>query len=145
MTGAAQHSLALFNSGFYCAESVLLAMAERQGIRSDLLPRIASGFCSGMSRTCGQCGAVSGAIMGIGLATGRHAPTDKVDEAYILTQELLARFMEQFGSTNCKELLGGVDLGTPEGQQAFREHRLIDRCKEYAARAAEIGAALVEG
>jgi C_GCAxxG_C_C family probable redox protein len=144
MTDAAQHSLALFNSGFYCAESVLLAMAEHQGIHSDLLPRIATGFCGGVARTCGQCGAVSGAIMGLGLATGRRAADDKVDAAYVLTQELVARFSEQFGSTNCKELLGGVDLGTAEGQQTFREQRLIERCKEYTARAAEIGAALLE-
>ena len=68
---APKRSRELFNSGFYCAESVLMAIAESRGIRSDLIPRIATGFCSGMARTGGQCGAVSGAMMGISLATGR--------------------------------------------------------------------------
>jgi dihydrofolate reductase len=37
---------------------VLLAIAESQGIQPDLIPRIATGFCSGISRTGGMCGAV---------------------------------------------------------------------------------------
>ena len=44
-----QRSRELFDSGFYCAESVLLAIAESQGIESDLIPRIATGFCSGIA------------------------------------------------------------------------------------------------
>ena len=73
---APQRSLELFQSGFFCAESVLLAIAESQGIQSDLIPRIATGFCSGISRTGGMCGAVSGAIMGIGLVAGRNSPAE---------------------------------------------------------------------
>jgi hypothetical protein len=52
---ASQRSVELFRSGFFCAESVLLAIAESQGIESDLIPRIATGFCSGISRTGGAC------------------------------------------------------------------------------------------
>ncbi len=143
MTAAAQKSLELFNSGFWCAESVLLALAEEQGIQSDLLPRIATGFCSGMARTCGQCGAVSGAIMAIGLANGRRVPTDPVDPSYVLVHELMLRFVERFGSANCQELIG-VDFRTPEGQATFREQHLVERCKEYVQGAAEIASALLE-
>ena len=39
---APQRSRELFQSGLYCAESVLQAIAESQGIQSDLIPRIAS-------------------------------------------------------------------------------------------------------
>jgi hypothetical protein len=52
---APQHSLELFSSGFFSAESVLLAIAESQGIQSDFIPRIAIGFCSGLSRISGMC------------------------------------------------------------------------------------------
>ena len=52
-----------FASGLYCAESVVLSIARSQGIESDLLPKLATGFCSGMARTCGTCGALSGAIL----------------------------------------------------------------------------------
>jgi hypothetical protein len=41
---APQRSRELFRSGFFCAESVRLAIAESQGIQSDLIPRIATGL-----------------------------------------------------------------------------------------------------
>ncbi len=55
---------------------MLLAVAESEGIQSDFIPKIATGFCGGVSRTCGMCGAVSGGIMAIGLFAGRNAPTE---------------------------------------------------------------------
>ena len=62
-----------FAAGFYCAESVVMAIAKAEGIESELLPRIATGFGGGMARTCGDCGAVTGAMMAVGLALGRSA------------------------------------------------------------------------
>ncbi len=52
----------LFRQGLFCAESVLQAVAESQNIENDLIPRIATGFCSGVARTSCLCGAASGAF-----------------------------------------------------------------------------------
>jgi C_GCAxxG_C_C family probable redox protein len=114
---------------------VLLAMAEQQGIQSDVIPKIATGFCSGFSRTGGLCGAVSGAVMGIGLALGRTEPGAQVDPAYTAVRSFLERFEAQFGARTCLALTG-VHLGTPEGQAAFLENNIFPRCQEYAAQAA---------
>jgi len=139
---AAQRSRELFESGYYCAESVVLAIAERQGLQSNLLPRIATGFCSGLARTCGMCGAVSGAIMGLGLATGRTAPTESVTQNYVLVRKLLDTFEVRYGTTNCQELLG-CDLGTAEGQQIFRANELVERCKRFTEEATQIAMSLI--
>jgi len=137
-TNVSQRARELFGAGgFYCAESVLLAVAESQGIESDLLSKIATGFCSGMARTGGFCGALSGAIMAQGLLTGRSEPGASVDEHYARVQELIRQFEEKFGATNCQELTG-VHLGTPEGQAAFREKNQIEQCLNYAAEAARL-------
>jgi C_GCAxxG_C_C family probable redox protein len=140
---APSKSRQLFSSGFYCAESVLTAIAESRNIQSDLIPRIATGFCSGMARTGGQCGAVSGAIMALSLFTGRQSPTESVDANYAVVRELMAQFAERFGSTNCGALLG-CDLGTAEGLQTFRANQLIERCYDYAEGATRIALALLE-
>jgi C_GCAxxG_C_C family probable redox protein len=137
-----QRSLELFQSGFFCAESVVLAIAESKGIHSDLLPRIATGFCSGVSRTGGMCGAVSGAIMGINLVTGRNTPTESLESCYAITQELIERFTNQFGSLNCRELIG-CDLATNEGQQYFVENQCMESCMQYAAGATGIAVSLI--
>ena len=128
-----------FASGLYCAESVLLALAKGQGVEQESLTKMASGFCGGMARTCGTCGAVTGAIMGLGLALGRSQPGESVQPAYVAPQRLIGEFEREFGSRDCHTLLG-CDLGTPEGQATFREKKLGERCANYTGRAAEIAA-----
>jgi len=134
---AARMSGEFFQSGYYCAESVLMAVAVHRGEHSDLIPRIATGFCGGMSRTNGTCGAVSGAIMSLGLALGRNSADESVDKVYAATRELLDRFGRTFGSTNCRQLLG-CDLGTPEGQATYHADNLRVKCRGYTEEATRI-------
>jgi C_GCAxxG_C_C family probable redox protein len=122
-----QKSEEYFNSGYYCAESVLLAISEQQRISSDLIPRIATGFCSGMARTAGMCGAVSGGIMAINLVSGRNVPNGAVDQNYRQVRQFIHAFKDAFGSLQCPELIG-CDLDADEGQIYFTEHNLKEKC-----------------
>jgi C_GCAxxG_C_C family probable redox protein len=133
----------LFQSGYYCAESVLLAISEAEGIESELIPKIATGFCSGMGRSGGQCGALSGGIMGISLLTGRSQPGETVDKNYAKVRELIEAFQARFGSRSCLGLLG-VDLGTEEGQITFNDQNLIENCYQFAEEAARLAMEIVE-
>jgi C_GCAxxG_C_C family probable redox protein len=137
-----QRSKELFNSGYYCAESVLLAIAENQGIHSDLIPKIATGFCSGISRSRGLCGAVSGAILSIGLYLGRNSADESVDRTYCAVQELLRLFENKFGSLNCEELID-CDLGTEEGQFKYRSENLEEQCIRFTQEATSIALLLI--
>jgi C_GCAxxG_C_C family probable redox protein len=139
---ASQRSLELFKSGFFCAESVLLAIAENRGIQSDLIPKIATGFCSGISRTGGMCGAVSGAIMGINLVSGRSSPSESLEFCYTLTQKMISLFDRQYGSVNCRQLIG-CDLATEAGQHYFLENSLMERCYQYAEEATRMAISLM--
>jgi C_GCAxxG_C_C family probable redox protein len=103
-----------------CAESVLQAVAEALGVHSPLIPRLATGFCSGLSRTCGPCGALNGGIMALGLALGRDSGRDSLDQTYGPVQDYLEWFRASFPATGCRELTD-CDLGTAEGQRGFRE------------------------
>lgn len=132
-----------FASGLYCAESVLLAIARSQGIQSDILPKIATGLCSGMARSCGTCGAVTGAILGIGLVLGRSTPEESVEPAYTAAGKFLKEFELEYGDRSCYVLLGGCDMGTPEGQATFVENNLFERCKQITGKAAEIAARII--
>ncbi|NPV67410.1 MAG: C_GCAxxG_C_C family protein [Anaerolineae bacterium] len=126
-----------FQSGLYCAESVLLAIARSQGIESPLIPRIATGFCSGIANTRGMCGALSGAIMGLGLLLGRDTPAQSVEPVYAAVQQVLERFQAEFGSTGCYELCGCA-LGTPEGEARFVATNQGARCAAYVAAAVRL-------
>lgn len=142
VTEVRQSAEASFDAGLYCAESVVIALAKAQGIESELLPRLATGFCSGMARTGGTCGALTGAIMGVSLALGRNQASEQVQPAYAATQRVIRAFEHEFGARDCHVLLG-CDLATPEGQATFREKNLGERCREYTGTAAEIAARIV--
>jgi C_GCAxxG_C_C family probable redox protein len=140
-----RRSGALWDSGLYCAESVLLAYAEGTGIASDWIPRIATGFCGGVSDTGGMCGAVSGAIMVIGLAAGRNTPGESPEKAYALTRQLLESFEREFSSSNCRVLTGGCDFTTVEGQRAYAENQVARRCRGYIEGATRIALQIIAG
>ena len=133
----------LFDAGYYCAEAVLLAASRHLSIESPLIPAIATGLCSGVARTGGMCGALSGAILTLNLAFGRERPEDSVEQNYVAVQRLLDAFATRHGATQCPELLG-CHLGTPEGQQQFRRDRLHQRCRSYTASAAALAVELTQ-
>ena len=96
-----------------------------------------------MARTSGLCGAVSGGIMGISLATGRTEWGAPVHENYALVQKFVATFEEKFGSINCAELTG-CDLGTEAGQVKFRESGQGEKCFHYVEEATRVAITLLD-
>jgi C_GCAxxG_C_C family probable redox protein len=144
MTDPAARSGELFESGYMCAESVLTALCEHRGVESELIPRVASGFCAGIGRTSGLCGAVAGAVMALGVFQGRNVPEDDKERIFTLTAHLLAEFKKKFGSCNCTELLG-CDLGTVEGREAFAAKEMRkNTCVPLTRAATEIALTLLE-
>lgn len=138
----------LFESkGLLCAESVLQALCERncaKDVRAGFVPRMASGFCSGVARTGGMCGALSGAIMALGLLHGRDSGQASLETVYAMVQELTAEFQERFGASTCAELTG-VDFRTAEGQQAFRERNLkLELCIPMARASAAMAQRILD-
>lgn len=100
-------AVALFRSGFNCAQAVLRVYGAERGVAPDRALELASGFGGGMRRGA-TCGAVTGAIMALGLRAGFHDGSDATGKARIgeAVADLCQRFVSRHGSTECRELLG---------------------------------------
>ena len=122
----------------------MLSVAESKNIHSEVIPKISSSFCGGLARTCGLCGAVSGAIMALNLFYGRSAPNEPLDKSYIPARKMIDAFENKFGSTNCKALIG-LDLGTEEGLKKFLSENKIEQCKNFTEEATRIVMSIIEG
>ena len=72
-----------------------------------------------MARRGELCGAVTGALLALGLARGTDKPASK-EEIYRLSQEFMRRFEEKHASILCRNLIN-CDLSTPAGYQAATE------------------------
>lgn len=130
-------ALALFNQGYNCAQAVLMAYGPSLGMDRASCARVAASYGAGVARTAGMCGAVTGALMVLGL---RHWDAADVSaEAktaiYRCGQAFLARFAEEHHTVLCRELLA-CDLSTPEGMALARErdthHTLCPRFVQTA-------------
>ena len=120
---------------------MLAAVAAHQGIESDLIPKMATVFCSGMAQTGGLCGALSGAILGLSLVEGRTIPEDPRERLYRHAQTLTAEFSAKFEAHHCPDLIQ-LDLSLPDASEQYHARELKSQCEVYirwaAARAAEL-------
>lgn len=112
-----------FENGFYCAESVLMAIAEVNGVESKGLPRLMTGLCGGLSLSGGPCGALLGGIAAFGLFVGRSTSEDESSLCFGLSRQLIQEFEQIFGSRNCYGVLP-CDISNEGGREFFREKEL---------------------
>ncbi len=136
----ASRSRELFDQGYFCSESVLMALAETYGKNLSGMCDLMTGFGGGIARSGGMCGALSGGIAAIGMLFGRKDTTFSKDECYTLTYNLVKEFGRRFGSTSCSGVLG-CDISTIEGAENFATQGLEET---ICARVTEESAGLLQ-
>lgn len=124
--------------GFNCCQSVLAAFSDLTGLSEQASFDIGGGFGAGAG-TGELCGAVSGAVMTLGMLT----PVDPADpvgskkRTVALSKELQKRFAEKFGALRCQELL--KNKFTPDDTTpAARDMGLTGHCDIMIVTAVEI-------
>jgi C_GCAxxG_C_C family probable redox protein len=128
----------LFRDGFNCAQSVFIPFALERGLSAEAASRTASSFGSGMGRMQETCGAVTGALMAIGLKHGFTKAEDQGQKDVVLerTKEFLAEFRKEFGKLKCRDFLA-FDLNTDEGRKLSKEQNqkelICMHCVRFAA------------
>ena len=135
-----ERAAAFFDEGYNCSQAILATYGPALGLPRDLALRLADSFGGGISGLGETCGAVSGALMVIGLQNGRLEAQDieAKDRTREAGQEFVKRFEARNGSIMCRALLA-CDISTPEGLARAREEGLFAaRCPALVRSAAEI-------
>lgn len=106
----------LYRSGDYlCSEAVFTVVNDYLG--QPLPPeavRITSGFPVGIGHAGCTCGALSGAIIALGLKYGRTGPRQDNEKIIALSKEVHDEFKKQYGSTCCRVMIRDFTFGSPE-------------------------------
>jgi C_GCAxxG_C_C family probable redox protein len=119
MSEKLKKALELLDSGFNCSQSVIGSFCGQFGIDEQLLMRLACGFGGGLR--CGEvCGAVSGAVMVVGLKYGQYIANDEASKkkCYETTSEFMEEYIKRKGTVLCRELLG-YDVRDTEARAKF--------------------------
>lgn len=131
-----------------CAQCILAAGKDTIGHVSDDVFQSAAGFAGGIGLAGHDCCGLLGGVMLISCFKGRIR-TDFQDEArsnretYRMTRLLLNRFIEMYGTTNCRTVQEKImgqpfDLSTKEGYKAFlAAGGHIDGCTNVCKNVAE--------
>jgi C_GCAxxG_C_C family probable redox protein len=117
---------AYHESGFNCAASALAAFCGDYDLDAETAAKLACPLGGGMR--CGEvCGALSGALLVIGLEHGQYLPGDEgaKENCYAHTAEFAGAFREKFGAVRCPDLLG-VDTTQPGGREKARDAGLFE-------------------
>jgi C_GCAxxG_C_C family probable redox protein len=123
-----------FRNKFNCSQAVFTVFGIDYGLTENDCLKVACAFGGGMGRQQHTCGAVTGAMMALGIKYGKglNDSEDKKQLTYSKARELFAEFNKLHGTTNCRELLNGLDLNNPEDHEKIIEQRLYDiKCEKY--------------
>jgi C_GCAxxG_C_C family probable redox protein len=135
-----------FQGPYNCAQSVFATFAPKLGLEREVALRIASGLGGGIGHLGSEvCGAVSGAVLAIGLSR-KYLPEDRAarEATYALVREFARRFRALHGNLRCRDLLGH-DISTPEGYQTAADSGLYKTlCPRFVRDAAAIVEELLE-
>ena len=136
-----------FADHFNCAQSVFVAFAPDFGLSVDQSLKVACAFGAGMGRQQHTCGAVTGALMAIGLKYGKalHDKDEMKSLTYAKTVQFFDAFKKIHGSVNCCELLDGLDMNNPNDMEQIKSRDLFNTlCPKYVASAVEIAEMLID-
>ena len=128
-----------FSQKLHCSQSVLAAFAKECGITEEEAFKLGSCFGSGMRK--GQvCGAVTGALMVLGLLYGQKSAGDTEGRQVSnkVNDLMMDRFKEKGGSYICNDLLG-CDITSAEGHKYCVDNKLFTEfCPKMVATAVKI-------
>ena len=134
-------AVATFSKGFNCSQAVLSAFNKELGLDDQTAARIASGFGGGIAHMAETCGAVTGAIMVIGLKKGlsiKDSPFKSNQVVYAEIDPFVKEFIKRNKSVKCRDLLG-CDISDHETLLKARKDGLFQTlCPKYVHDAAEI-------
>ena len=121
-----------YAGGWYCSQAILGAFCESYGLDRDTAYKISCGLNSGV-RCAEICGAVSGAVLVIGLKYGNSK-----EICNHKTEEYIKCYKEKHGGVTCGYLLG-CDISDPEGKEkAVSENLFKTVCLDMVISAAEL-------
>jgi len=133
-----ERTVDLFPTVLNCSQATLTVFGEQYGLNAEMAAKLGRPLGGGMGHTAGTCGAVSAAVLVLGLANDGQDEARARQASFAAVQELFRSFEALHGTTECRDLLG-ADMSTEDGMKKIREEKLvIKRCPAFVRDVASI-------
>ncbi len=130
----------IFLGDYNCTQAVFRTILEEKGLYFNQAPIVAAGFGGGISRRGEMCGALTGAIMAIGVLQGQkyNEPGEHRKYTYKSTGELIEKFKAIHKSPICNDLVGFDVRDSVARQKGNDEGVFKTICPKYVEDAVKI-------
>lgn len=134
-----EQAVQLFLNGTNCSQAILTVFGASYGLDQELAHSLGRSLGGGLGRMGQTCGAVTGALLILGLAQGNpENEAEAKSELAAAIKELSKKFVTCHGSLSCRDLLQ-ADISTESGLKKIKEERLLAKvCPAFIKDASEI-------
>ncbi len=128
-----------FMKGIDCSQVITEHFADEMGISAETAKKMAACFGGGMSMG-GTCGAVTGALIVLGMKYGHFEENDAASKDIMAAKraEFLMKYNEKYSSTVCNDLLNHDITKPEEFQKILDEGLLFNFCPKVVEEVIEI-------
>ena len=133
-------AIEIFGKGYNCAQAVFASHSAELGLDATSAKKAAAAFGGGIAHNGMTCGAVTGALMLLGLKYGRYKDGDNEskEKTYKIANEFIGQFKKEFGSITCKDLIK-FDVSVPEEYLRAKEAGVFQNiCRSLVKRSSEL-------
>ena len=139
----------LMEKSHNCAQSSYFVLSEQFGLGGDDILKALTPL-PGMAERGETCGALTGALMAMGMIYGRENLEDweKYRSSLIPTNKFCSRFQEELGSTLCCQIQErafgkSFNLMDPEQLREFQKAGATGRCSRVVQKACRLAADII--
>lgn len=121
-----EKAVGLFPTELNCSQAILTVFGEQHGLNAELAAKLGRPLGGGMGHLARTCGAVTAAVLILGLAKDHPDEKEARKVSFSNVQEFFRRFEDLHKTTECKALLG-ADMSTEEGMKKIQEQKLVPK------------------
>jgi C_GCAxxG_C_C family probable redox protein len=145
-TTSEEKVLNYFDGNHNCAQSVFQTIVEERKVFIEEVPYISAAFGGGIAGQGKTCGAVTGALMALGLLLKEKEKdiTKHKELTNKKAKEFLEQFKEKFETTNCSDIIGFDPNDEASKKKAKEAGRFEELCPKLIQNGVRIVLELVE-
>lgn len=111
----------LTNAGYCCSQIMVKMALDAEGRENADLLRAINAFCRVVGSMPRTCGVLNGGIAVLGLYAGKGTDAEYPKEEFTgMVDEFTDWFENQFGSTQCQDLIGVSSITDLQSNQQYR-------------------------
>lgn len=129
-----------FSGQYNCSQSTMKAILVGMDIDFDQIIPLAAGLGAGVAHEGNACGAVTGAILALGVIESKthKDPLEQKDAAYATGEEFVRRFKEKHGTILCDQLTGILMTDIIARKVANDDGTFAKKCPSFVSDAVQI-------